>query len=121
VRQRSPHLTGLKAVLNLDTFGSNRSGLEIGTTADLEDLCRSVVHATGVRVDVWNIPPRAASDHQRFVENGFPAIWIANGGTDPRYHTPLDVPSEMSAANLETVARLAHGLSVRLTEESKKS
>lgn len=121
VRQRSAQLKGLKAVLNLDTFGSNRSGLEIGATADLEALCRSVANETGVRIDVWNIPPRAASDHQRFVENGFSAIWIANGGTDPRYHTTLDVPSEMSAANLETVARLAYRLAARLIEEPRGS
>ena len=117
VREQGRHLKGLKAILNLDTFGSNRSGLEIGVTGDLEDLCRQVVKESGVKVDVWNIPPRAASDHQKFVEKGFSAIWIANGGTDTRYHTPLDVPSEMSAPNLETVGRLAYSLALRLMEE----
>jgi Peptidase family M28 len=114
VRQRSSSLSGLKGDLNLDTFGSNRSGIEIGCTRDLEALCRSVANQTGVVVDVWNIPPRSASDHQKFVENGYPAIWIANGGTDTRYHTPLDIPSEMSEENLETVCRLAYSLAAKL-------
>jgi Zn-dependent M28 family amino/carboxypeptidase len=114
VRQRSSSLSGLKGDLNLDTFGSNRSGIEIGCTSDLEALCRSVANQTGVVVDVWNIPPRSASDHQKFVENGYPAIWIANGGTDTRYHTPLDIPSEMSEENLETACRLAYSLAAKL-------
>jgi hypothetical protein len=114
VRTRGASLTGLQADLNLDTFGSNRSGIEIGCTSDLEDICRSVVNQTGVTVDVWNIPPRPASDHQKFVDHGFPAIWIANGGTDVRYHTPLDIPSEMSEENLQTVASLAYRLAVKI-------
>ena len=114
VRQRSASLKGLKADLNLDTFGSNRSGIEVGCTSDLEDLCRNVANQSGVTVDVWNIPPRAASDHQKFVENGFPAIWIANGGTDTRYHTPLDIPSEMSEENLQTVGGLAYSLAAKI-------
>ena len=114
VRQRSAGLKGLKADLNLDTFGSNRSGIEVGCTSDLEALCRNVANQSGVAVDVWNIPPRAASDHQKFVENGYPAVWIANGGTDTRYHTPLDIPSEMSEENLQTVGGLAYSLAAKI-------
>jgi Iap family predicted aminopeptidase len=116
VRQRSSSLGGLICDLNLDTFGSNRSGIEVGCTSDLEALCRSVANLAGVMVDVWSIPPRPASDHHRFVEKGYPAVWIANGGTDTRYHTPLDVPSEMSEENLETVCRLAYNLAVKLLD-----
>jgi hypothetical protein len=116
VRQHNSSLSNLKCDLNLDTFGSNRSGIEVGCTSDLEALCRSVANQTGIAVDVWNIPPRSASDHQRFVEKDYPAIWIANGGTDTRYHTPLDIPSEMSGENLETVCRLAYSLAAKLLE-----
>ncbi len=66
VHQRSSSLSGLKCDLNLDTFGSNRSAIEVGCTKDLEALCRTVANQTGVPVDVWNIPPRSASDHQKF-------------------------------------------------------
>lgn len=114
VRQRSNRLKRLKADVNLDTFGSNQSGIEVGCTGDLEDLCRRVANQSGVAVSVWNIPPRPASDHQKFVEKGYPAIWIANGGTDTRYHTPLDVPSEMSRENLQTVGRLAYSFAAQL-------
>jgi hypothetical protein len=104
----------IRAVLNLDTFGSDRSGIEIGVTQDLEQTCRRVEQESGIKVDVWNIPPRAASDHQKFVENGLPAVWIANGGTDTRYHTALDTPSLMSAKNLEAVANLAYYLAAEI-------
>jgi len=116
VHDRREHFKGINAVLNLDTFGSNKSGVEIGVTRDLEDNCRKVVRKRGIEVDCWNIPPRAASDHQKFVENGYSAIWIANGGTDTRYHTPLDIPSEMSHRNLEAVANLAYSLAAGLLE-----
>jgi hypothetical protein len=116
VHDQREHFKGINAVLNLDTFGSNKSGVEIGVTKDLEDNCRKVVRKRGIEVNSWNIPPRAASDHQKFVENGFSAIWIANGGTDTRYHTPLDIPSEMSHKNLEAVANLAYSLAAGLLE-----
>jgi len=114
VQGRRDSLRHLRAVLNLDTFGSNRSRLEISVTRDLEELCRRVVEERRVRVECWNIPPRAASDHQKFVEQGVSAIWLANCGTDPRYHTPLDVPAEMSPANLELVATLAYEFATQL-------
>jgi hypothetical protein len=116
VHDRREHFKGINAVLNLDTLGSNKSGIEIGVTKDLEDNCRKVVRKIGIEVDCWNIPPRAASDHQKFVENGFAAIWIANGGSDTRYHTSLDTPSEMSHRNLGAVANLAYSLAARLLE-----
>jgi hypothetical protein len=116
ILNRREHFKDISAVLNLDTFGSNKSCVEIGVTRDLEDSCRKVVRERGTKVDYWNIPPRAASDHQKFVENGFSAIWIANGGTDTRYHTTLDTPSEMSHRNLETVANLAYSLAAELLE-----
>jgi hypothetical protein len=116
VRERRDSLKHLRAILNLDTFGSNRSGIEIGTTRDLEEICRRVVDERKIPVECWNIPPRPASDHQKFVEEGVPAIWLANCGTDPRYHTPLDVPAEMSSENLEAVAALAFALAIRLLE-----
>jgi Zn-dependent M28 family amino/carboxypeptidase len=116
VQDRRYSLRHLRAVLNLDTFGSNRSKLEISVTRDLEGLCRRVVRE--VPVECWNIPPRAASDHQKFVEQGLSALWLANCGTDPRYHTPLDVPAEMSAENLELVATLACEFATQLLESS---
>ena len=116
VHDRRDYFKGINAVLNLDTFGSNKSGVEIGVTKDLEERCRRVVRKRGAEVDCWNIPPRAASDHQKFVENGFSAIWIANGGSDTRYHTPLDIPSEMNSSKLEAVANLAYNLAVELLE-----
>ena len=114
VQGRHDSLRHLRAVLNLDTFGSNRSRLEISVTRDLEEMCRRVVEERQVSVECWNIPPRAASDHQKFVEQGVSAIWLANCGTDSRYHTPLDVPAEMSSANLELVATLAYEFATRL-------
>ena len=114
VLSRCGSIRDIMAILNLDTFGSNRSGVEIGVTKNLEKICRKAVEERGFQVDCWNIPPRAASDHQKFIEQGFSAIWIANGGTDPRYHTPLDVPSEMSEKNLETITRLAYSLAEEL-------
>jgi Zn-dependent M28 family amino/carboxypeptidase len=114
VQGRRDSLRRLRAVLNLDTFGSNRSELEISVTRDLEELCRRMVAERHVPVECWNIPPRAASDHQKFVEQGISAVWLANCGTDPRYHTPLDVPAEMSPANLELVAALAYEFVTRL-------
>ena len=116
VQDRRNSLRHLRAVLNLDTFGSNRSRLEISVTRDLEELCRTVVAERRVPVECWNIPPRPASDHQKFVEQGVSTIWLANCGTDPRYHTPLDVPAEMSPANLELVATLAYEFATRLTD-----
>ena len=118
VRERRGSLEHVRAVLNLDTFGSNRSKLEIGVTPDLEQFSRRIVEERQVAVDCWNIPPRPASDHQRFVEEGVSAIWLANCGTDPRYHTPLDVPAEMSPESLETVATLVHEFATRLLEPS---
>jgi Zn-dependent M28 family amino/carboxypeptidase len=117
LQDRRDSLRHLRAVLNLDTFGSNRSKLEISVTRDLEGLCRRVVEERKVPVECWNIPPRAASDHQKFVEQGVSAVWLANCGTDPRYHTPLDVPAEMSAENLELVAALAYTLAAQLLLE----
>ncbi|HVO85408.1 MAG TPA: M28 family peptidase [Syntrophobacteria bacterium] len=114
VQGRRDSLRHLRAILNLDTFGSNRSRLEISVTRDLEETCRRVVEERQVPVECWNIPPRGASDHQKFVEQGVSAIWLANCGTDPRYHTPLDVPAEMSPANLELVATLAYQFATRL-------
>jgi len=118
VQGRRDSLRHLRAVINLDTFGSNRSRLEISVTRDLEEMCRRVVEERQVSVECWNIPPRAASDHQKFVEQGVSAIWLANCGTDSRYHTPLDVPAEMSPANLELVATLAYEFATRLLESS---
>ena len=100
-------LETIKAVVNFDTFGSNRSQVEIGATSDLAEICRRIAQKQGIKVDCWNIPPRPASDQHCFVEKGVPAIWLANCGADQRYHTPLDVPSEMSPEKLEISARLA--------------
>lgn len=103
-------LVDIKAIVNLDTFGSNRSQVEIGVTPDLAATCRTIVRRVNIAVDCWNIPPRAASDQEVFVQQGVPAIWLANCGADPRYHTPLDMPSQMSAASLAKVAKLACAL-----------
>ncbi|HYA02435.1 MAG TPA: M28 family peptidase [Syntrophobacteria bacterium] len=116
VQDRRESLGHLRAIVNLDTFGSNRSKLEIGATRDLEEMCRRVVKEREVAVECWNIPPRPASDHQRFIEQGVSAVWLANCGTDPRYHTPLDVPAEMSPENLEVVATLAYTFATGLVE-----
>lgn len=108
-------LNTIKAVVNLDTIGSNRSQVEIGTTPDLVEFCRAVAKEREAQVDCWNVPPRSASDQHCFVEKGVPAVWLANCGADLRYHTPLDVPSEMSPEKLETVAGLALGFVQGLT------
>ena len=107
-------LDTIKAIVNLDTFGSNRSKVEIGATHDMIELCRTVTEERHVTVDCWNVPPRAASDQHSFVEKGVPAIWLANCGADQRYHTPLDVPAEMSPENIGRVADLAYALIKKL-------
>ncbi len=107
-------LDTIKAIINLDTFGSNRSQIEIGATPDLSELCRTVAEERHIAVDCWNVPPRAASDQHSFVEKGVPAVWLANCGADQRYHTPLDVPSEMSPERIERVAALAYALIQKL-------
>ncbi|MBW1981775.1 MAG: M28 family peptidase [Deltaproteobacteria bacterium] len=107
VEAHHSNLENIGAVVNLDTFGSNLSQLEIGVTADLVDFCETIVREKTILVDCWNVPPRAASDQHPFVERGISAIWLANCGADQRYHTPLDVPSQMSAHKLEQVASLA--------------
>jgi aminopeptidase YwaD len=107
-------LDTIKAIVNLDTFGSNRSKVEIGATHDMIELCRTVTDERHVAVDCWNVPPRAASDQHSFVEKGVPAIWLANCGADQRYHTPLDVPAEMSPEKIGRVADLAYALIKKL-------
>lgn len=107
-------LDTIKAIVNLDTFGSNRSKIEIGATSDMIELCRNVAEDRHVTVDCWNVPPRAASDQHSFVEKGVPAIWLANCGADQRYHTPLDIPAEMSPENIGKVAELAYALIKKL-------
>lgn len=107
-------LDRIKAIVNLDTFGSNRSKVEIGATHDMIGLCRTVAEDRHVPVDCWNVPPRAASDQHSFVEKGVPAVWLANCGADQRYHTPLDVPAEMSPENIGKVAGLAYALVKKL-------
>jgi aminopeptidase YwaD len=107
-------LDTIKAIINLDTYGSNRSKVEIGATSDMIEFCRSVAEERHVTVDCWNVPPRAASDQHSFVEKGVPAIWLANCGADQRYHTPLDVPAEMSPENIGKVADLAYALIKKL-------
>ena len=114
VQQLPGDSRAIRAVLNLDTFGSDRSKIEVGVTRDLEPICQRVVQETGIPVHVWNVPPRAASDQQKFVERGFSAVWIANGGTDTRYHTALDTPDRMSAPNLEEAATLAYHIAAEL-------
>ncbi len=114
VQASGASLGTIKAVVNFDTFGSNRSQVEVGVTPDLAEYCRKVAQQLGVRIDCWNIPPRPASDQHCFVEKGVSAVWLANCGADQRYHTPLDVPSEMSPAKLEISARLAMALILRL-------
>ncbi|MFZ0131868.1 MAG: M28 family metallopeptidase [Desulfobacterales bacterium] len=114
VQASDASLDTIRAIVNLDTFGSNRSQIEIGATPDLSELCRAVAEERHIAVDCWNIPPRAASDQHSFVEKGVPAVWLANCGTDQRYHTPLDVPSEMSAEKIEKVAELACALIQKL-------
>lgn len=104
------HLDDIHAIVNLDTFGSNQSKLEIGVTADLLDFCRDVAAKTGIPIDCWNTPPRAASDQNPFVERGVSAIWLANCGADKRYHTPLDVPDQMDSEKLGVVLTLAEEL-----------
>jgi len=107
-------LDTIKAIINLDTYGSNRSKVEIGATSDMIEICRTVAEERHVTVDCWNVPPRAASDQHSFVEKGVPAIWLANCGADQRYHTPLDVPAEMSPENIGKIAELAYALIKKL-------
>jgi len=114
VEENQDSLNDIRAVVNLDTFGSKLSELEIGITRDLIDLSKETVDINGVQVDCWNSPPRAASDHHPFAERGVPAIWLANCGADQRYHTPLDVPEEMSPQKLEQAATLVRELVLRL-------
>ena len=106
--------TNVKAIINLDTFGSNKSLLEIGATSDILNLCEESAETLGYQVDCWNSPPRSASDQDVFVRNGVSAIWFANCGSDPRYHTCLDQPSEMDQKKLEKVANLALHITDRL-------
>lgn len=107
-------LATIKAIVNLDTFGSNRSQVEIGATPDLREVCHTVAEERHIAVDCWNVPPRAASDQHSFVEKGVPAVWLANCGADQRYHTPLDVPSEMSPEKIQKIAELAYALIQKL-------
>ena len=89
-----------RIMINHDTMGSVRSGLEIGCSKDIREECERIMAKTGLRVDVWNTPPREASDQVHFVRGGLPAVWIANAGKDPYYHTPRDVPEAMSAERM---------------------
>lgn len=115
VERHRKSLSDIIAVINLDNFGSKLSQLEIGATADLLDFCRLTAEENKISIDCWNTPPRIASDQHVFVEEGVPAIWIANCGADPRYHTPLDVPAEMSTEKLEAVATLAFEFAKKLS------
>lgn len=106
--EHARELNDIRAIVNLDTFGSNLSQLEVGVTSNLRELCQEVSAQQSTHVDCWSTPPRAASDQHVFVENGVPSIWIANCGADPHYHTPLDVPESMSAKALEIGACLGY-------------
>ncbi|MCK8602513.1 M28 family metallopeptidase [Desulfoferrobacter suflitae] len=110
LEKAAKRLDEILAMVNLDTFGSNRSKLEIGVTADLVGLCEDVAEAVGVSIDCWNIPPRAASDQNPFVQQGVSAVWLVNCGNDKRYHTPLDTPDQMDSEKLGIVAALTEEL-----------
>lgn len=110
VAQREPMARKVKAMVNLDAFGSEISLVEIGVTADLKELCERVAAEQSAVVDHWSIPPRNASDQQLFMEEGIPVVWLSNFGSDPRYHTPLDTVDIMSAEKVEKVADLAAGI-----------
>lgn len=99
-----------RLMINHDTLGSVHSGLEIGCTEDLRPRCEQIMAAAGLQVDAWNTPPREASDQVHFVRAGTPAVWIANAGKDPFYHTPRDVPECMSEERLEMSARASLAL-----------
>ena len=106
VERHQQDLSDINAVINLDTVGSDQSKVEVGVTADIRPFCQTITEQMGVVVDCWNTPPRPGSDQRLFAERGVPSIWIANCGSDLRYHTPLDVPSIMRPERLEVTARL---------------
>lgn len=110
VNQPNFNPANIRALINLDTFGSKDSQLEIGVTTDLRGLCQDLVTRAKIKVDCWNTPPRAASDQQVFVTHGIPSIWLANCGADKNYHTPLDGLENMRPAKLAQVYNLAAAL-----------
>jgi hypothetical protein len=94
-------------VVNLDNFGSNLSRLSPGITSDLEDFCRKLVDKMKIQDHCRDIPLRAVSDQHSFVEMDVPCLWIADCTSDASYHTPLDVPAQMSSLKPEQAASVA--------------
>jgi len=109
----------VRALINLDAFGSESSDLELGVTENLSGLCRKAAARLGIAVDRWNTPPREASDHKEFLPFGIPVVWLANNGNDKAYHTPLDRVERMSQDKLSNAFALSTAIArlVRWSDE----
>jgi Zn-dependent M28 family amino/carboxypeptidase len=118
VQQSTFNPQEIRALINLDAFGSKTSELEIGVTADLIDLCRQTTDQLGIVPERWNCPPRSASDHKEFIPLGVPSVWIANNGADKFYHTPLDRVGNISLSRLKQAFKLSRHLSQSLAEDT---
>ncbi len=101
-------LSGIRAVVNIDTVGRLGEGavsiLGTGTADEWQHIFRGASYVTGV--DSRNIPESAeASDQMSFIEKGIPGVQIftqAHGD----YHRPGDTADKIDGAGLVKVATL---------------
>jgi membrane-associated protease RseP (regulator of RpoE activity) len=101
-------LTGIRAVVNLDTVGRLRSGkvqiLGAGTATEWPHIFRGGSFVTGV--ESTSIAGNAeASDQRAFIERGIPAVQIFTGPHED-YHRPGDTADKVDIAGLVKVASL---------------
>ncbi len=111
-------LSGLRAVVNLDTVGHLNSNplsvLATGTAREWAPIVQGVGFETGV--SLRSIAGNGeSSDQQSFIARGIPGVQIFSGA-NLDYHRPSDTADKIDSAGLVKVARVAREIVNYLAE-----
>jgi hypothetical protein len=102
-------LSGVRAVINLDTVGRLRSGkvqiLGAGTATEWPHIFRGGSFVTGVESSAIS-GNAEASDQRAFIERSIPAVQVFTGPHED-YHRPGDTADKVDVPGLVKVASLA--------------
>jgi hypothetical protein len=106
---RNPAVTGVVAMLNLDTVGRLGEGrlqvLGTGTATEWPHIVRGVGFTTGIEAQAIAEDP-GGSDQRNFVACGVPAVQLFTGAHED-YHRPTDDLERIDAAGMVAVATFA--------------
>ena len=102
-------LKNIKFLVNMNMMGDATTGLTVVNAMDHPTefgILKQINDREKYVPTIWAKPQAANSDHYYFSRAGIPAFFIYGNGGKGYYHDIYDKPKELTANNIDGVAKL---------------